>query len=74
MVDVKAAIQVYNDGIIDNIIWIRIQYNLSDAMKKAAILLELITAIEKNQLHYEVEQSVKRSINSSSDEKVKVQL
>lgn len=35
-------------------------------MTKAAILV--ITTIENNQLHYEVEQSVRSSFNSYSDE------
>lgn len=63
MVDVKAAREAHNEGIIDDMIWIRRKYNLADAMTESAILPEFITAIEKNQSHYEVEQSVKRSIN-----------
>lgn len=41
-------------------------------MKKAAILPKFITAIIDNQMHYEIEQSVEKSINSSSDENEKV--
>lgn len=66
IIDVKAAREAYNDGIIDDIIWIRRKYNPGGAMAKAAILSESIAAV-KNQLHFEVEQSVKRPINSSSD-------
>lgn len=43
-------------------------------MTEAVIPPEFIPAIEKNQLHCEVEQSVKRSINSSSEEKQKGQM
>lgn len=38
-------------------------------MTKDAIIPEFITAIENNQLHYEVDQWVKKSINSSSKER-----
>lgn len=55
LMDVKAAREMYNNGLIDDVIWRRREYNLADAKTKDAILLELITAIEKNQLNYEVE-------------------
>lgn len=38
MVYVRAAREAYKDGIIDNMIWIRIKYNLADELTKAAIL------------------------------------
>lgn len=51
----KAAREAYNDGVIYDIIWIRSKYNRANAMKKGAILATFLTAIEKIQLHYEVE-------------------
>lgn len=73
MVYVRAAREAYKDGIIDNMIWIRIKYNLADELTKAAFLPEFINSTEKNQLRNEVEQSVKISINQPSDKKEKAQ-
>lgn len=63
MTYVKAEREAYKDGMTDDIIRIRRNYNLSDIMTKATVLREFITAVEKNQLHYQVEQWVKRHIN-----------
>lgn len=38
MTNVKAARKVYNEGIVDDFIWIRRKFNLSESMTKAAIL------------------------------------
>lgn len=54
MIDVKAEREAYNDGIINDILWIRTQHRV-DAMTKDDFLPEFITAIEMNQLHYHVE-------------------
>ena len=34
MIDVKAAREAYNQGIIEDVMWIRRDYNLADAMTK----------------------------------------
>lgn len=47
-------------------------YNLVDVMTEIAILPEFVEAIEKKQLYYELGQSVKRTIDLSSDVKEKV--
>lgn len=62
MIDVKAGREAYNEGIIDDVIWVRRKYNLADAMTKASILPEFVEALEKNKLYYEVEQSINRTI------------
>lgn len=72
MVCDNAAREAFNEEIIDYIIWIRRMYNLVDAMTEIAILPEFVEAIEKKQLYYELGQSVKRTIDLSSDVKEKV--
>lgn len=57
----KAERDLYNDGIIDVIIWIREKYNIADYITKAAFIPKVATAREKNQLHYEIEESVKKN-------------
>lgn len=66
MIDVKAAKGAYNDGIIDDIVTMRRKYDVTDAMTKAAHLLEFNKYIEKNKLHYEiVNQSSKSQMSLS---------
>lgn len=48
MIDVKAAREAYNEGIIDDVIWILRKYNLADAMKKASIVPELVEELQNN--------------------------
>ena len=73
MIDIKAAREAYNQGIIDDIIWIRRQFNLADAMTKPSILPELVQALETGKLHYEVEQSITRNMSTIEQEKKKVE-
>lgn len=47
MIDVKAASEAYNDGIIDGIIWIRVKFNLADPMTKAVILAEFVESLNR---------------------------
>lgn len=72
MIDVKAAREAYNGATIDDIIWIRLKVNIADAMKKATILPDFVEALGKNQLQYEIEQSVKRTTYSQTSEKQKL--
>lgn len=61
MIERKAAREPYNDVIIDDSIWIRRKFNLADAMTKPTILPELVELDDTGKLHYEVEQSMKRT-------------
>lgn len=69
MINVKDAREAYNDGIIDDVKWIRMNFNLADAMTKATILSEIFE--DTNQLHYAVEKSVNCTICSPTNEKEK---
>lgn len=69
MIDVKAAREAYNDGTIDEIIWVKRKFRSADTMTKSEILPEFVYELEKNQLHYEAKQLVKRMANSASYEK-----
>lgn len=51
MINVKAARETSNDGIIDENIWIYRKFNLADAMTKAVIPQEFVEALETNHLH-----------------------
>lgn len=73
-INVQAAWGSYNEGIIDDVIWIKRKFNLRDAITKEAILLEFVEALDKNKLHYEVEQSVNRMILSPTTEMEKVRV
>lgn len=70
MIDAKAAREEHNDGIIDDMIWIRRKLYVGDDMKNAAILPEFIEALNNNQLLYEIEQSVKWKNCSQASEKI----
>lgn len=55
MIDVQAAREAYNDGIIDDIIWIERKYNLADAMTEKEVMPEFVEkTLETNKLHYEI--------------------
>lgn len=73
MIDGLAAREAYNSGIVDDIVWIRRKYNLGDSMTKLEIMPEFVKAIEANRIHYEIEQSVNRTVRSQSNEKKKGQ-
>lgn len=42
MIDVKAAREVYRDGVINDVVWIKRTYNLADSTGKATILRQLV--------------------------------
>lgn len=62
MIDVMSERVANNDGIIDDVVWIRRTYNLADAMTKSGILPQLVDMIETVKLSYEVGQSVNMTI------------
>lgn len=74
IIDVKAAREAYDDGIIDDVICIRRNFNLADLMTKTARTPEFVEALHQNQLHYEIEQSVNRKIRSTTNETEKVRV
>lgn len=45
MDDNKATKEAYNEGTMDDVIWIRRDYNFADAMTKAKILRKLLNVI-----------------------------
>lgn len=59
MIDVKASREAYNDGIVEDSIWIRRSYNLTNVMTKTSILAQLLDVIETGNIEYEIEQSFK---------------
>lgn len=67
MIDVKASREAYNEGIISNEICIRREIYLADAMTKSSILPQFVEALNQNQLYYEVEQIINRTIRSSTN-------
>lgn len=71
MIDIKAEKEAYNDGIIDDIIWIRRKINLADVMTKPTILPKRYKAVDEGKLRYEVEERIKRTIIPAEQEKKK---
>ena len=63
MIDIKAAREAYNEGIIEDIVWIRRQFNLAHAMTKAQINQDLVKALNTRKIKYEVEQCDKREVS-----------
>ena len=61
MIDIKAARQAYNEGIISDIIWIWGDYNLGDAMTKANVMPLLVEVMKTGKIKYEIEQSVNQT-------------
>lgn len=55
MIYIKEAREAHNDGIFDDIISIRREYNVSDRMTKSTILPEFFNKIIHGIIHYEVE-------------------
>lgn len=62
MIYVRAAREAYNEGIVDDIIWIRLTYNLSNSMTKSIILLQLFEMMETGNIYCEVEPSINKTI------------
>lgn len=58
MIDIKAFIQAYNDEIINDIIWMRRNFNLADVRTEIATKHELIQALDRESLHYEIQNSI----------------
>lgn len=67
MIGVNAPREVYNERIIYYVIGIRGNFNFADEMTKAAILCEFVKTLGRNQLHYEVEQSINPTIRSPAN-------
>lgn len=57
MVDIKAGRESYNGDIIDDIIWIRWNFNLDDAMAKPAINSELLRALNTGEIAHGIAKS-----------------
>lgn len=60
LMDTTAAREAYNERIVDDIIWIRRKFNTADSMMKPAIPSDLVHAVQKRKIHYEIEQSIKK--------------
>lgn len=58
MIDIKGAREAYNEELTNGIIWNRQQFKLADAMTKVQVNNELMKALAKNKLHYEIENSI----------------
>lgn len=69
IIEEKAAGEAYKDGIIDDVIWIRRKYDLANFVTKATILPQLVEMMETRKRTYEIEQSVKISIEKIPDTK-----
>lgn len=54
MIDIKAAREAYNEVIINDLIWIRMDYNLADTMKKSKVLPQLVAVMKTGKTKYEV--------------------
>lgn len=54
MIDVNSAREAHNDGIIDDIVWIRREFNMAVEMTKATILPQLVEMREEGKLKYEL--------------------
>lgn len=70
MIDIKAAREAYNEGTINDVVWIRRDYNLADAMTKYKILPQLVEFLQTGKVRYEVEQSVLRTAGVTSENKL----
>lgn len=71
LIDLNAAIETYNDGIIDDIIWIHRKCNLAGTITTPTILTELLQAVDEWNTHYEVQQPIKRSPTTAEQENKK---
>lgn len=58
MADTNAAIETYNDGIVNNVIWIRREYNLADGMAKYTTLPQVAYFLETGKVKGKIEQFV----------------
>lgn len=60
---VKAAMDAYNDGIVEYVLWIGRNYYLAGTTTEKSILAQLIKVTESGKIVYEIEQCVKRHID-----------
>lgn len=67
----KIGKKAYNEGIIDDIIWLRRKFNIADTMTKLVILSEFFEALYQTNLHSEKEESVNRTILTPKNENKK---
>ena len=67
MIDIKAAREAYNEGTINDVIWIRRDYNLADAMTKYKIQPQLVEFLQTGKVKYEEEQSVLRTDETTTE-------
>ena len=61
MIDIKCAGEAYNTNIIEDIIWIRRNFNIGDAITKAAVSNELVKTLRTGKIHFEIERSIIRN-------------
>lgn len=57
MTYIKANIEAYKEGTVNDVIWIRRDYNLADSMTKPKILPQLVQTMKTANTKYEIEQS-----------------
>ena len=68
MIDIKTERDAYKEGIINDVLWNRIEYNLADAVTKYSILPQIVELLQTGTVKYEVEQSVLRTLGPRSEE------
>lgn len=59
--------ETYDDRIIDYVLWIRSEFNLSDTIAKETILPQLVEIMETRKLKHDVTPSVKRAMTKTTD-------
>lgn len=62
MIGIKARHGANSEGNINDVIWIRRDYNLANGMKKSKVLPQRIDVMKTGKLEYEAEWSVNSNI------------
>lgn len=52
MMGIQEALGAYNQGLIDDVVWVRRLYNLVDAINTAGMFLQLLHMTETGNIHY----------------------
>lgn len=56
MMDIKAAREAYNEGKLNDEIWMRREYSIAYLMTNHTILLQLIAIVQTGQVKYDIVQ------------------
>lgn len=61
MIDIAATRQAYDQEVIEELVWIRRDYNISDSLTKIAVKEKIKTFMLTGEVEYTIEQFVVRN-------------